>query len=177
MQAVGTGEVAKRVDVATQLIARGGDPRTTWRRWSTPTPRPYAPAVDPLALVAWTAQNQEDGVEAEPPTVELEDVVDVRLPEEREARPADARQVEPLSLVELRDGQSVRSAPRGLVVCERGARSAEAVRLLQDRGQPRYLGGGLQWRDAARSRDPKRASGAPAGADGATREPATRVRD
>jgi len=33
------------------------------------------------------------------------------------------------------------------VVCERGTRSAEAVRLLRQRGiGARYLGGGMRWR-------------------------------
>ena len=177
IQAVGTGEVAKRIDVATQLISRGatlGEVAQTEHAYAPP----YAPAVDPLAVAAWAAQNQEDGVEAECPTVGLEDVVDVRLPEEREARPADAEHVEELSVVELRDGQSVRTAPRGIVVCERGTRSAEATRLLRDRGGARYLGGGLQWRDAALPRElPGELPGAPTEAAGPTRAPATRAKD
>jgi NADPH-dependent 2,4-dienoyl-CoA reductase/sulfur reductase-like enzyme/rhodanese-related sulfurtransferase len=176
VQAVGKGEVVKRIDVATQLVARGATLEEMAQLEHAYAP-PYAPAVEPLAVAACAALNQEDGVEAECPTVELEDVVDVRLPEERERRPADAAHIEELSVVELRDGQQARSAPPGLVVCERGARSAEAARLLLDRGGARYLGGGLQWRDAALSRDPKDTPGAPAEPEGATREPATRVRD
>ncbi|MBW1882487.1 MAG: hypothetical protein JRJ58_03085 [Deltaproteobacteria bacterium] len=39
--------------------------------------------------------------------------------------------------------------PPGVVVCERGTRSAEAVRLLRRHGvHARYLGGGLHWRAA-----------------------------
>ena len=178
VQAVGTGEVAKRIDVATQLVSRGatlGEVAQTEHAYAPP----YAPAVDPLAVAAWAALNQEDGVEAECPTVELEDVVDVRLPEERERRPADAAHVEELSVAELRGGQQVRPASRGLIVCERGPRSAEAARLLQDRGGARYLGGGLLWRQAARRESPRDPPEAPstAEADGPKREPAARVRD
>jgi rhodanese-related sulfurtransferase len=110
---------------------------------------PYAPAVEPLAVAACAAQNQEDGVEAEPPTAPFEDVIDVRLPEERRQRPVEAVAVDERSVVELRDASHTDTPQEGLVVCERGARSAEAVRLLQNRGGLRYLGGGLQWRDAA----------------------------
>lgn len=152
VQAVGEGEVVKRVDVATQLVARGATVAELAQMEHAYAP-PYAPAVEPLAVAACAAQNQEDGVQAEPPTRPLEGVVDVRLPEERERRPADAEQVEELSVVELRDGQQARSAAEGLVVCERGARSAEAARLLLDRGGARYLGGGLQWREAALSQE------------------------
>jgi rhodanese-related sulfurtransferase len=57
--------------------------------------------------------------------------------------------VKEVSVVELRDGRQNRMPSEGLVVCERGARSAEAARLLLERGGARYLGGGLQWREAA----------------------------
>jgi NADPH-dependent 2,4-dienoyl-CoA reductase/sulfur reductase-like enzyme/rhodanese-related sulfurtransferase len=176
VQAVGEGEVVKRVDVATQLVARGATVPELAQLEHAYAP-PYAPAVEPLAVAAFAAQNQEDGVEAEPPTAQLEDVVDVRLPEERQQRPADAAHVKELSVVELRDAPQTRTPPPGLVVCERGTRSAEATRLLLARGGVRYLGGGLLWRDAALSRDPPDTPGPPAEADGATREPATRARD
>jgi rhodanese-related sulfurtransferase len=127
--------------------------------------------VDPLAVAAWAARNQEDGVEAEPPTAILGHVVDVRLPVERERQPADAEHVEELSVAELRGSSRVRPTSGGLVVCERGSRSAEAARLLKDRGGGRYLGGGLQWREAARTH---RAEGPSTGARG---EAAARSRE
>ncbi len=176
VQGAGEGEVVKRIDAATQLIARGATLAELAQMEHAYAP-PYSPAVDPLALAAWTAQNQEDGVEAVSPTAPLGNIVDVRLPEERERRPADADHIEELSVVELRDGQSPEPEAPGLMVCERGARSAEAARLLQDRGGARYLGGGLQWREAARVSDPNGAPEEPTAADGGTKEPATRVRD
>ena len=171
VQGVGEGEVAKRIDAATQLIARGATVPELANMEHAYAP-PYAPAVDPLTLAAWAAQNQEDGVEASAPTVPLGEVLDVRLPEEREARPADAASVEELSVVDLRDGQSAHGGPGALVVCERGARSAEAARLLQGAGSVRYLGGGLQWRQAAAP-----ATARAEAADPATPEPATRTPD
>jgi rhodanese-related sulfurtransferase len=176
VQAVGKGEVVKRIDVATQLVARGANLAELGQVEHAYAP-PYAPAIDPLASAAWAAQNQEDGIEAEPPTSKLEDVVDVRLSEERQRRPADANRVEALSLVELRDGQPVRTPAPALVICERGTRSAEAARLLRDRGGARYLGGGLQWREAALVREPRVKPGAPADAQGERGQPTTRARD
>jgi rhodanese-related sulfurtransferase len=173
VQAVGTGDVVKRVDVATQLVARGASLADLAQLEHAYAP-PYAPAVDPLAMAAWAARNQEDGIEAEPPTVALGDVVDVRLPEERERQPADARHVEELSVAELRGSPQARPVSGGLVVCERGTRSAEAARLLKDRGGARYLGGGLQWREAARGKDTRQAAGE---VRGVPRESAARARD
>jgi NADPH-dependent 2,4-dienoyl-CoA reductase/sulfur reductase-like enzyme/rhodanese-related sulfurtransferase len=172
VQAVGEGEVVKRVDVATQLVARGATVAELAQMEHAYAP-PYAPAVEPLAVAACVAQNQEDGVEAVCPTVPLTDVVDVRLPDERERRPADAERIEELSVVELRDGQEASRVKEGLVVCERGTRSAEAARLLGDRGPARYLGGGLQWREAALSGD----SNAGTQAEGAAPELAPDERD
>jgi NADPH-dependent 2,4-dienoyl-CoA reductase/sulfur reductase-like enzyme/rhodanese-related sulfurtransferase len=176
VQAVGEGEVVKRIDVATQLLARRATLAELGQVEHAYAP-PYAPAVDALTVAAFAAQNQEDGVEAEPPTAPLRHVLDVRLPEERESDPAVAEQVEELSVVELRSGQDTRTAWRGVVVCERGTRAAEAARLLLNRGDIHYLGGGLQWRAAALSQDVKDAHEAPAEDAGATREPASRVRD
>jgi NADPH-dependent 2,4-dienoyl-CoA reductase/sulfur reductase-like enzyme/rhodanese-related sulfurtransferase len=148
VQAVGEGEVVKRIDVATQLVARGGT-LTELAQVEHAYAPPYAPALEPLAVAAFAAQNQEDGVQAECPTRPLDAVLDVRLPEERERQPADAGRVEEVSVVELRDGRQNRVPPEGLVVCERGTRSAEAARLLLGRGGAHYLGGGLLWREAA----------------------------
>ncbi|MCG6921510.1 MAG: FAD-dependent oxidoreductase [Acidobacteria bacterium] len=176
VQAVGKGEVVKRIDVATQLLARGATLGELAHVEHAYAP-PYAPAVDVLSVAACVAQNQEDGVEAAVPTTPLKHVVDVRLPDERQNRPAGAAWVEELSVAELREARQVRTAPRGLVVCERGTRSAEAARLFLDRGGARYLGGGLQWREAALSGDAPSPPGQSAKTDGATQDSATRVRD
>ncbi|MCL4810938.1 MAG: FAD-dependent oxidoreductase [Vicinamibacteraceae bacterium] len=144
VQAVGPGDVAKRIDAATQLIARGAtlDDVAQFEHAYAP---PFAPAVDPLATLAWVALNQEDGIEAEPPDVSLDGrpLVDLREPSERAANPAPSADVTPASHAALRDG-STTPDPESLLICERGTRAAEAARLLRARGVQRpYLAGGL----------------------------------
>ncbi len=149
VQAVGNGDVVRRVDVATQMILRGATVAELAQIEHAYSPA-YAPAVDPLAVAAFAAQNQEDGVEAEPPLSPLVEVTDLRLPEERRSRPARAVVVHEVALSGLRSSPEARLQAEGTVVCERGGRSAEAVRLLRDSGHhTRYLGGGLLWREAA----------------------------
>lgn len=148
MQAVGSGEVAKRIDVVTQLLVRGGTLDDLARVEHAYAP-PYAPALDPLTVLAFVAQNQEDGIVGRPPSTGLAGmrVLDVRHPEESEARPVGADVVVLAPLENLRDvGQTGGKGPL-VVVCERGTRSAEAVRWLRHRGiEASYLGGGLRLR-------------------------------
>jgi NADPH-dependent 2,4-dienoyl-CoA reductase/sulfur reductase-like enzyme/rhodanese-related sulfurtransferase len=152
VQAVGRGDVVRRVDVATQLIAHGATLADLAQLEHAYSPA-FAPAVDPLAVAAYAAQNQEDGVEAEPPLTPLVEVTDLRLPEERQSRPARAAVVHEVALSGLRSSPDARLQAEGTVICERGGRSSEAVRLLRDSGhRSRYLGGGLLWRDAAERR-------------------------
>jgi NADPH-dependent 2,4-dienoyl-CoA reductase/sulfur reductase-like enzyme/rhodanese-related sulfurtransferase len=152
VQAAGRGDVVRRVDVATQLIVRGATLAEFAELEHAYSPA-YATAVDPLAIAAFAALNQEDGVEAEPPLAPLVEVTDLRLPEERQSRPARAAVVHEVALSGLRSSPDARLQAEGTVVCERGGRSSEAVRLLHDAGlRTRYLGGGLLWREAAQRR-------------------------
>lgn len=152
VQGVGSAEVIKRIDVATQVITRRGSVDDLAHVEHAYAP-PYAPALDPLAVVAFAAQNQEDGVAACSPLAELTDaaIVDVRHQDEREERPANGGRAFAVPLDELRD--EARALEQGVttVVCERGARAAEAVRILAAAGrQATYLGGGLRWRSLFR---------------------------
>jgi NADPH-dependent 2,4-dienoyl-CoA reductase/sulfur reductase-like enzyme/rhodanese-related sulfurtransferase len=150
VQAVGAGEVAKRVDVATQLIARGGGLQDFAQLEHAYAP-PYAPAMEPLAVAAQVALNQEDRVAAAPPDETRQGAVslDVRLPDEAEKRPAAVGRGANIPLGDLAGRLDEVDDATELVVCERGTRSAEAVRLLHRRGiRARYLGGGLHWRTA-----------------------------
>ncbi len=147
VQAVGEGDVAKRVDVATQLIARGADLGEFANLEQAYAP-PFAPAIDPLAQAAFAAENQEEGIEARPPGGALEGprLLDVRHSGETEERPlpASARQA---PLEELRSSLPLPERGEWLAICERGARSAEAVRLLKAAGgSAKYLAGGLRLR-------------------------------
>ena len=148
VQLAGEGEVCKRADVAAQLIARGASISELAQIEHSYAP-PYAPAVEPLAVAAWVAQNQEDGVVACSPVESLagEAVLDVRHLEEQQARPVPAASTTPMPLEALRSRGAALSQGPWMTVCERGTRSAEAMRWLQANGRyARYLGGGLRLR-------------------------------
>ncbi len=151
VQLVGEGEVAKRADVATQLITRGATLADLGAIEHAYAP-PYAPAVEPLAVAAWVAQNQEDGIIACSPAESLagEAVLDVRHPDEQCDRPFAGNATTSLPLEGLREGGGALGLGPWMVVCERGARSAEALRWLQAHERyARYLGGGLRLRAMA----------------------------
>src|SRR5664280_2311255 len=146
VQAVGAGEVAKRVDVATAYIARGATVTELAGLEHAYAP-PFAPAIDPLAAAAFAAANQEDGLEARRPDEPFAGVrvLDVRHPGERTKHPLPEATAIPLE--ELRAALPLPGRDRWLAVCERGARSAEAARLVRSSGgSASYLGGGMQLR-------------------------------
>jgi rhodanese-related sulfurtransferase len=151
VQALGEGEVAKRVDAATQQIVSGATIDDLAHLEHAYAP-PYAPAMEPLAVAAHVAQNQEDGIEAVPPDSDLSEarILDVRQAGEAEARPVAGGEVRRLEAGEIAARLDEIDASTEIVVCERGTRSAEAARLLRRRGiQARYIGGGLRWRSMA----------------------------
>ncbi|MCP4572622.1 MAG: FAD-dependent oxidoreductase [bacterium] len=151
LQAVGPGEVAKRVDVAAQLLARGATLADFTQLEHAYSP-PYAPAIDPLAVAAMVAQNAEDGVTPVAPAEELDRtaVLDVRLAEESEARPLAGAGVTCLPQGEARTKLDELDDRPWLVVCERGPRAAEVARWMTGRGRTvAYVGGGVRWRDLA----------------------------
>lgn len=147
VQAVGPGEVHKRIDIAAQLLVRGArlaDLAAVEHAYAPP----YAPAVEPLAVLAWVAQNQERGLEVVAPLADLagEHLLDVRHAQESAARPASAAEVRLLPQEAVRANAATLDGGDWLVVCEHGTRSAEVARWLATRGiHARYLGGGLRW--------------------------------
>jgi NADPH-dependent 2,4-dienoyl-CoA reductase/sulfur reductase-like enzyme/rhodanese-related sulfurtransferase len=153
VQGVGEGgEVAKRIDVAAQLILRHATIEDFIELEHAYAP-PYAPALDPLTVLACAAQNELDGIEAESPLTDLSraTVLDVRIDEERKERPVEAGTVVSIEIGELRDRADEIPGGPLIVVCAHGTRSAEAVRYLASRGiQARYLGGGMSWRARAK---------------------------
>lgn len=147
VQAVGTGEVVKRVDVATQWLIRRATITELGHVEHAYAP-PYAPAVDPLAVAAWAACNQERGVRAESPDVDFggRELLDVRSLDESGERPIPGGAPVLLPLDRLGSGAPPADS-EWLVVCERGGRSAEGVWRLRRQGQgSSYLGGGLHLR-------------------------------
>jgi len=149
VQGVGEeGEVAKRIDVAAQLMLRGAviDDFAAIEHAYAP---PYAPALDSLAVLAMAAANQVEGIESVSPLTDLsrETVLDVRVAAEREERPLTAGTLREIEVSEMHDRAG--EIPDGplLVACAHGTRSAEVVRWLTHRGvQARYIGGGVSWR-------------------------------
>lgn len=151
VQAVGPGEVVKRVDVATQLLQRGATLAEFAQLEHAYSP-PYAPALDPLAVAAMVAENVEDGVAAGEPREQMAGarVLDVRNAEERAERPLGTVAAVEIPQDELRARRAELPGGPWLVVCERGPRAAEAVRWLAADGiAAHYLGGGLRWADLA----------------------------
>jgi NADPH-dependent 2,4-dienoyl-CoA reductase/sulfur reductase-like enzyme/rhodanese-related sulfurtransferase len=149
VQGFGAGEVAKRIDVASGLVRRGATLADFAELEHAYSP-PYAPAMEPLAVAAMVALNQEAGLRALAPDAPLEGVVvDVRHPDEQTARPCPGGAVVSAPLEDLRGAELVSGDGPFLVVCEKGPRSSEAARILQSRGaKVAYLGGGLRWRAA-----------------------------
>ena len=149
VQAVGRGTVTETVNVAAQTILRGGtlDELERFEHCYAP---PFAPALAPLAVAAFAARNHLEGVRCVSP-LEVENgrrVLDVRTTEELNARPCrwDASLHIPVEELGTRLEELDHAAP-WLVVCERGTRSVESVRRLQEHGLDAiYLGGGMIWR-------------------------------
>ena len=165
LQAAGPGEVAKRVDTATQLIAREATVDDFVHLEHAYAP-PYAPAMEPLAVVAMAAQNEEDGIASVSPGVPWEGsaVLDVRSRQEVENEPASHDRLTHIPLDELAGRLGELEDSVCCVVCERGTRSAEAVRLLLRHGiRARYLGGGLHWRGSMDKAGESRCAGRVAG--------------
>ncbi len=142
------GEIAKRIDVASQLLARHAG-YSDFAHIEHAYAPPYAPALDPLAVLGHVAENQTEGVEAVSPRVDLSTatVLDVRIPAEREERPLEAEALIAIEVSELRERESELPGGPLVVACAHGTRSAEVVRWLMQRGRAaRYLGGGVSWR-------------------------------
>jgi NADPH-dependent 2,4-dienoyl-CoA reductase/sulfur reductase-like enzyme/rhodanese-related sulfurtransferase len=147
VQVVGEGDVTKRVDVATQLLLSDSTLEDVSHLEHAYAP-PYSPALDPLAVTAFAAQNFEEGIVAASPDEPLgqRKVLDVRHPEEREARPIADLPTTAIPVAEIRRRLDELEGGPWLVVCERGTRSAETVRVLEAHGIPaQYLGGGVRW--------------------------------
>jgi NADPH-dependent 2,4-dienoyl-CoA reductase/sulfur reductase-like enzyme/rhodanese-related sulfurtransferase len=149
LQAVGAGDVVRRVDVFAALLARGGTVGDLLDLEFAYAP-PYAPPLDPLYVLGCAAINQvRDGVRSVAPSFPSADVLvlDARTRGEAKARPLPGSLNIPLDelrarLSELAVGRNV------LVVCAKGPRSAEAARILLNAGREgvTYLGGGLLMR-------------------------------
>jgi len=154
LEGYGQGEVVKRVDVFSALLKNQGRVVDLLDMEFAYAP-PYAPAVDPLYSLGCAARNSVlEGVEGLKPSADLEDrlVIDVRDSGETEAKPFPEGEVINISFVELRERwQEIPKDRPLLVICSKGPRSAESLRIIKEKGFPNaiYLGGGSLMRPAA----------------------------
>jgi len=142
VQVVGPGDAVSRVNAATPYLHAGARLEELAHLEHAYAP-PYAPALEPLAVAAMVALEQEHGARSLEPLTDVEGraLLDVRHDHERAARPCAGDATVWVPLDRLR-ATPLATRPEA-VVCERGIRSAEAARRLD----AAYLAGGLRWRD------------------------------
>ena len=149
LQGYSKGEVVKRVDVFSALLRHNGYLEDLLDMEFAYAP-PYAPPVDPLYSLGSAAKNSMlEGVRAMSPATSLEGrlVIDVRQRDEVKKKSVTEGETQNIPLDELR--KRCDEIPRGkslITVCSKGLRSAEAIRILREKGldDAAYLGGGLQ---------------------------------
>lgn len=157
MQAIGKGDVARRIDVAATAIRYGATIDDVGQLDLAYAP-PYATALDCLIQAANAAENRRAGMlrPVEPATVrawlaERDDVLvlDVRSPAEFERSRIAGDKVINVPLDVLSERASALPRDKDLVcVCTLGLRGYSAQRLLQGRGFERALtlsGGLFAW--------------------------------
>jgi len=153
LQAVGAGEICRRLDVFSSFLQRKAtvDDLLDFEHGYAP---PYAEALDPLHHLAAMAQAQMRGVIFLSPGTDLSTqgadilLVDVREPSEHEEEPL-GRDLAAINipLNELRERlNELDPSKRTIVTCKRGPRSYQAASVLQAAGFRRIeiLSGGLQ---------------------------------
>ena len=155
LQGYGKGEVVKRVDVFAALLKNEGKLEDLLDMEFAYAP-PYAPAVDPLFSLGCTARNAVlEGVEALSPDSPIggSTILDARETRETKAKPLPQANVQSIPLGEIRQRwEEVPKDKRVICLCPRGLRSAEAVRILKEKGFSNvvYLGGGLLMKTASK---------------------------
>ena len=149
VQAVGRGRVVEAVDMVVQLLLQGVSVEKLEGIEHCYAP-PFAPALSPIAVAAYVARNHMEGVLCTSPMAAVDGhrILDVRLAAEQEARPWRWGESLHIPVEELRPRMAeLDHLESWMVVCERGTRSAEAVRWLRQQNlDARYLGGGMIWR-------------------------------
>ncbi|MFH1862330.1 MAG: FAD-dependent oxidoreductase, partial [bacterium] len=155
VQAVGKGEVHRRVDVAS-IMLRTGWTLDQMRDHEHAYSPPYAEALEPLQVLSFIGIAQErEEVRSVAPLKLAESaaasvVLDVRedVEVQSEPFPLPCQKWLHVPFTQLRD--RLNELPRDerlLVICERGTRSAETTRFLQANGfeKVQYLSGGLRF--------------------------------
>jgi len=153
VQVVGTGDVVGRIDAASVMIQ---DNRTVGQiyDYEPAYAPPYNSPLDPLHYLAYAALSAlDEGILAVPPgdlsKAALDStILDVREPSEVNEAPFSLPCRKSLNIPFLQIRRKVAELPKHdkfIVVCQRGTRSSEVVRILKQGGfaDARYLGGGL----------------------------------
>lgn len=153
VQAVSKGEAIRSVDAAAIMIQEGMTLRRACNYEHAYAP-PYSDVLDPLHFLSYAGLSSiKENVQPFPP-LDLEKraadcvVLDVREEFEIEKKPF-SYPCEALLLIPFPQLRSrISEIPKGerlIVVCPRGSRSNEAVRILKQNGfdDVQYLGGGL----------------------------------
>jgi NADPH-dependent 2,4-dienoyl-CoA reductase/sulfur reductase-like enzyme/rhodanese-related sulfurtransferase len=149
LQAVGPGDVVKRVDVFATLLRMDADLADLLDAEWCYSP-PFNAPLDALHGLAAAALNaRESGIAQAAPFAALPErvLLDVRTAAEFAAAPPRAAGAVNIPLDELRDRCRELDPGRPvLVACAKGPRSFEAARVLQDRGftDVVYLAGGFE---------------------------------
>jgi NADPH-dependent 2,4-dienoyl-CoA reductase/sulfur reductase-like enzyme/rhodanese-related sulfurtransferase len=162
LQAVGPGEVVRRVDLFSLLLHREAEIDDLFDLESAYAP-PYGAPLDPLYVMGCIAQNQLDGgPEIVSPSVFLNGnppsdttIIDIRQDHERRDNPIelDGREVLEAPLTELRLKLDELNIPgRSVVICSRGIRGYEGAMILKEagKGHPTFLGAGWSFYTSAR---------------------------
>ena len=156
LQAVGKGDICRRIDVFSTYLQRGARVEDLLEHEHGYAP-PYAEALDPLFHLAAVAQAQEKGIDIVNPgsLASLEAgqalILDVRQPDEIKAKPLfgddDSQSAEVLA-IPLEDlSDRLNDLDRGkniYIVCRRGPRSYQATIILRAAGfeNVHVIGGG-----------------------------------
>jgi NADPH-dependent 2,4-dienoyl-CoA reductase/sulfur reductase-like enzyme/rhodanese-related sulfurtransferase len=147
LQGYGKGEVVKRIDVFSALLKNEGKLEDLMDMEFAYAP-PYAPAVDPLYVLACIARDAVlEGVLPIAPDSRYDEmvVIDLRHPDELKAAPLPEKDILTIPFEEIRRRWEEIPKDKPLIcICAKGVRSAESVRLLKEKGFSNivYLGGG-----------------------------------
>jgi rhodanese-related sulfurtransferase len=158
LQAVGMGDITRRVDVLAAMLQHQATVEDLFRFEQGYAP-PFSEALDPLHHLAGMARAQQKGTVFRHPLCDMKAdadrllIVDVRETEEHAGKPLPpvlaecGAEVINIPLGEIRGRtDEVKRGKTVVVVCQRGSRSYQAARFLNAAGleSVEILGGGLQ---------------------------------
>ncbi|TKJ40790.1 hypothetical protein CEE37_07445 [candidate division LCP-89 bacterium B3_LCP] len=153
VQAAGKGETVKLVNSASQMIKSAMTLKEI-REFEHAYAPPYDNALNPLHFLSYAGiASVEEGITAVSPRT-IEDsagdftLIDVREEYEIKESPLQFPYTSLLSIPLTSLRKRIEEVPRGeplAIICQRGTRSSEAVRILHENGfdDVRYMGGGV----------------------------------